>query len=288
MDRLPSLIVLWCLLLFGVACAGAKGSSSGATSPAGYPEQEASADEEMGGAAHDDGARVGADTVAVRNHAEGAGMPPGNFMGVPPAAPPPPEPDAEPAPDGNTEPEAQAQKPGSPLLIYQATLTMAVFEAKKRIDEVEAIAKAEGGYLLTRSGNSITIRVPAARFSEALEKVAKTGDELDREVSARDVTEQFNDLTIRLKNAEAMRERLVGLLARAQNVKEALAVEEQLERVARDIELIKGKLKLLGELVSFSTITARFQPRPVDKVDSTIDLPFPWLHQLGLTRLLNL
>lgn len=189
---------------------------------------------------------------------------------------------------GEQKAEGQKAEQRAPLLIYQATLTMSVFETKQRIDEVEAIAKKKGGYLLTRTDQMITIRVPAETFTETLEEVAKTGDELHREVSARDVTEQYNDLAIRLRNAEAMRERLVALLAKATTVKDALAVEEQLERVALDIEQIKGKLKRLGELIAFSTITVRYEARPVDKVDSKVNLPFPWLQDLGLVRLLDL
>lgn len=210
-----------------------------------------------------------------------------NVLGAPP---PPAEPTAgEGEAASNEQPSEQvASEQRAPLLIYQATLTMSVFETKKHIDEVEAIAKKKGGYLLTRSDQTITIRVPAEKFTETLEEVAKSGDELHREVSARDVTDQYNDLAIRLKNAEAMRERLVALLARATSVKDALAVEEQLERIALDIEQIKGKLKRLRELIAFSTITVRFEARPVDQVESTVHLPFPWLSDLGLVRLLDL
>jgi hypothetical protein len=205
-----------------------------------------------------------------------------NALGAPP---PPPSPTAS-AGDEGAPSDSQAPTLRAPLLIYQATLTMGVFETKKRIDEVEEIAKKKGGYLLTRSDQSITIRVPAATFSATLDEVTKTGDELHREVSARDVSDQYNDLTIRLGNAEAMRQRLVELLTKAQTVKEALAVEGELERIALQIEQIKGKLKRLDELIAFSTITVLFEARPIDKVESKVNLPFPWLQDLGLVRLL--
>ena len=103
-----------------------------------------------------------------------------------------------------------------------------------------------------------------------------------------DVTAEFNDLTIQLKNLRAMRERFEQLLKRADSVKDALAIERELQRVLGQIERIQGRLKLLSELLAFSTITVRFEARPVDKVRSRVDLPFPWLEQLGLPELLDL
>lgn len=114
------------------------------------------------------------------------------------------------------------------------------------------------------------------------------GDLLHRNVNVQDVTAEYTDLAIRMRNLEVMRERLEELLKKAAKVEEALAVERELERVAGELERIKGRLKLLRELVTFSTITVEFQPRPVDHVDSKVRLPFPWLDRLGLGDLLRL
>ena|SRR6187399_735411 len=216
----------------------------------------------------------------------------GNTLGAPapapePAPPPPPGEAAPESTPANANVLATGDKP-TPLLIYKATLTMAVFEVRKSMDAIEQFAKKGGGYLVARDDLTITVRVPAPRFDAALNEIAKEGDELHRQVEVTDVTEQYNDLSIELKNAEAVRERLVVLLQKAQNVKEALAVEEQLARLSDKIERIKGKLKLLNELVTFSTITVLFQARPVEKINSNVTLPFPWLKQLGLPELLSL
>ena len=176
----------------------------------------------------------------------------------------------------------------APLLIYTAILTLAVFGVDDALERVEALARDAGGYLLERNDVSISVRIPAPRFQSALAGIGKIGDELHRQVSARDVTDEHADLEIRLRNAEVMRQRLEALLARANNVEEALSVERELERVAEVIERIKGRLKVLGELVAFSTVTVHFQARRVDSVKPTVELPFPWLNELGLNPLLSL
>ena len=111
---------------------------------------------------------------------------------------------------------------------------------------------------------------------------------MHREVRAQDVTDEFMDLDTRLKNARAMRQRLQDLLAKAA-VKEALEIEKELGRVTGEIETMEGKLKLLRDRIAFSTITVAFEARGAAAVrDMPLRLPFPWLSNLGLQRLLSL
>jgi hypothetical protein len=145
-----------------------------------------------------------------------------------------------------------------------------------------------GGYLVRRNMQSITFRVPSSKFQATLDHVLTLGDVLHRDVSVRDVTEEFFDLQVRLRNLEAMRDRFEELLKRANKVEEALAVERELERVAGEIERLKGRIKLLKELVAFSTISVQFRARAVDQIGSSVALPFPWLGRLGLGELLRL
>jgi hypothetical protein len=189
--------------------------------------------------------------------------------------------------DGSSGAADRAQIAG-PMLIYTAKLHLAVFETRKAMDAAEKLARDSGGYLVRRNDRTISFRVPAGKFQGTLADVLKLGDLLHREVTARDVTEEFFDTQVRLQNLEAVRARFEELLKRAQKVEEALAVERELERVAGQIEQLKGRLKLLKELVAFSTITVEFQPRAVDQVESVVRLPFPWLQQLGLGELLRL
>lgn len=271
--RLLALTVMFALPSCGAAEAS---SAKGAAAP-----RAASADAvmyEMPGPEPAPGA-PGGEMAGGSDNALGAQAPPppGDADGAVPGA----------APGDTAQVLASAEK-ASPLLIYRAMLTMAVFETRKVMDAIEALAKATGGYLVTRDDLSITIRVPASKFDATLTDIAAQGDELHRQVEVSDVTEQYNDLSIELKNAEVVRERLVVLLDKAQKVEEALAVEAELARLTDKIERIKGRLKLLKELVTFSTVTVRFQARPVERVDSKVQLPFPWLKQLGLGELLSL
>ncbi len=258
-------------------------ATGGMAAPMASPAPQMEADESV----NNDADGVG----PVTRDARVAALPPGGTAGAPPAAPPtaPPGTDTQKPPDNPTATDAGTEtRIAAPLLIYTATLNMAVFETQKAIDRTEKVAREMGGYLVRRSDRSITVRVPAKEFHGLLEALAKDGDELHREVTVQDVTEQFYDLQVRLKNAQAVRDRVAKLLEAAKDVTQALAVERELERIAGDVERYQGKLKLFRELIAFSTITVNYEARATDQLQSTVHLPFPWLDQLGLSYLLSL
>lgn len=177
----------------------------------------------------------------------------------------------------------------APMLIYTGHVQMAVYEVRSSLGEVEVLARSMGGFLAKRGDQSITIRVPAARFDEAMRRIEKMGDMLSRDVQVEDVTEEFNDVDIRLKNARAVRDRLEQLLSKAAKVEESIQIEKELERVALIIERLEGRMKFLKDRAAFSTITVTFQPRSaVELGKRPFNLPVPWLYELGLGRLLAL
>ncbi len=204
------------------------------------------------------------------------------------AEPPSEEREQEATEPETTEPEpSDADVPRKPILIYEAHLGMAVFRAQENLDRIEQMAVKAGGYLVNRGSSSIQVRVPAPDFQSALKAIMALGDVHRKDIKAQDVTAQYTDTAIRLRNAQAIRERLEQLLASAKNVEEALQVEAELGRVTDEIERMKGRLKLLQELAAFSTITVKFTER-TRKVQTRVELPFPWLDELGLHHLLEL
>ena len=249
MHRTIATLLMFCLLWFACGCASYGGKSADMAPSRTTTSTSHTSGDDLGRAQlQRDG-----DFRMAQNNPEGA-------------APPPPAPPMKPG--TNPRPPKTANK-AVPLLIYTATLHMAVFEAKAALTQTQKLAEKMGGYLVKRSDNQIVIRVPSGKFKGALAAIAKKGDVLHRRENVEDVTERFYDLQTRLNNARAMRARFVKLLEQAQSVKDALAVEKELARVTTVIERIEGKLKRMKELISFSTITVVFKPAPTQRV------PFP-------------
>lgn len=227
---------------------------------------------------------------------DASGMVRGNEMAAP-ATTPAPGPAKAPvaAPPGEKKPEPAAQQGqheqppahDTSMLIYTAHLVMAVYQVEQGLAAVEKVARDMGGYLALRRDREIVVRVPRARFEPTLAAIDKIGDVLHRDVQAQDVTDEYVDLEIRIKNARAMQVRLKQLLDKAA-VKEALEIEKELRRVTEELELLEGKLKLLKDKIAYSTITVTFEARGSTIQATRIRLPFPWLEALGLPNLLQL
>ena len=291
----------------GAVAAG--GEMAPAESGAAYPPEP--------GAAYEDEAEYSVDTDDYGGD-EGAADEPyrlevnraaGAASASPMAAPSPQLAQATPGAGGGQDPGAPAAAPdqataqsadqeatdataasGGPLLIYSATLNLSVYEVEESQRAIVAIAQELGGFVQKQSDTELIVRIPARRFRDALGRVEEVGDVLHRNVEALDVSEEFRDVTIRIRNAEAMRDRLEALLTQARTVEDALRVERELERITEVIERMKGRLRFIADRIAFSTVTVQFAARPREHLDQPgmFRLPFPWLDQLGLRNLLNL
>jgi hypothetical protein len=225
----------------------------------------------------------------------------GTTHGATPTRPPGTTPAGQPAnANAKSSTEARAQ-----LVVYTGALSMLTDPDKipETIDKVIDVAESHGGSLMGRRDDGVEIRVPSLHFRSALKELEGVATVTTRSVSAEDVTEQVHDLEVRLSNLKATQRRLQEFLARAANVNDALTVERELERVAREIDTIEGKVTFLKTRASFSRITValRERPRPSPIVKdppppppppppkaATPTLPVPWLQGLGVDPLLAL
>lgn len=163
------------------------------------------------------------------------------------------------------------QLPAQRLIIKNASVSLEVESVPQAEASIRAKAEQLGGFVVSvqTSGteaymtSTIVFRVPASRFEEALSGVEGLARKvLHRGVSGDDVTEEYVDLESRMRNLEATRDRLLDLLARADEVEDALAVNQALTDVQGQIEQIKGRMQYLSQSAAMSTITAELRPVP--------------------------
>lgn len=188
------------------------------------------------------------------------------------------------APPGSPEaPGTQRADPGvARQVIYSARLALVVVSIVDTQAQVLAVARELGGHLQQRDARSITVRVPAARFDEALALVARFGEVVDQAVSASDVTEELFDLDIRIDNARQARERLLAHLAASQKVEDTLKIEAELTRLTEELERMEGRKRFLASQVALSTIRVELNSTsPAGPVSSLPVIPFDWVTRLG-------
>lgn len=160
--------------------------------------------------------------------------------------------------------------PTERLIIRTGDLSLVVRDTEEAMAQIAQMAEANGGWVVSsnvyQSGErakrgSITVRVPSSGFNSAMEAMKDLAVEVTNEsTSGQDVTEEFVDLSLRLENLEATADRVRGFMEEAENVEEALAVNQELSRLEGEIERIKGRVQFLSQSASYSTITVNLTP----------------------------
>lgn len=99
------------------------------------------------------------------------------------------------------------------------------------------------------------VRVPAARFEAFMTGVGEVAEVEKTSRDSEDVTEEFLDLTSRLKNKRVEEVRLIEHLKRSTaRLKDILDVEKELSRVREEIEQMEGRLRYLTHHTDLSTV----------------------------------
>ncbi len=188
--------------------------------------------------------------------------------------------------------QTDAQTPANSILearklVYIGSFTLIVGDITEAQNKTQRLAEELGGYLQSMQERMMIIRVPAARFNETVSKLGSIGSIAKRRISVQDVTEGYMDLSTRLKNAQALAERLRKLLENA-DVKESLKVEQELARVQLEIDRLEGQLKLLESQSSYATLEITFEGVVAYTPPQLhVKLPISWLSELGLNNLLR-
>jgi hypothetical protein len=129
---------------------------------------------------------------------------------------------------------------------------------------------AADGVTTDQSGSSVplqayvTVRVPSSGYAAFIAESAKLGRVLYQSESSDDVTQQHVDMTARLVNLKAEQARLRQLFAKAKNVADMLAIEQELTRVQGDIESMQAQVTYLERQAAMATVTLELtEPTPI-------------------------
>jgi hypothetical protein len=150
-------------------------------------------------------------------------------------------------------------------IIYNADVELTVDDFARAEQGIMRLVKESGGYLADsnvagspgsqRSG-MWKVRVPVEGFESFVEAVIRLGELQRRQTNSQDVTEEFYDLEARIKNKKVEEARLVKHLEESTGkLKDILDVERELSRVREEVERQQGRLQLLANLASLTTVT---------------------------------
>lgn len=152
-------------------------------------------------------------------------------------------------------------------IIKTGEVSVEVPEVQAAVGRVRAFALELGGYVGgSQAGSSdesatLTLRVPAARFDEALERLRGLDGEVVAEATREsDVTRQIVDMQARIANLEASEASYRVLLERAERIDDVLAVQARLDGVRGEIEQLEAQLQEIEGDADLSTLTVMLIP----------------------------
>ena len=158
-----------------------------------------------------------------------------------------------------------------PLIVRTGQLDLQVADLEAAIRDAESAVTAVGGYVAgsQRSGEtdkasaSVVFRIPAARWTDALDSLRKLGTKvLGEQTSSQEVTAQVVDLGARLANLGATEAALQGIMEKATKIPDVLAVQEQLTGVRQQIEELTAQKQTMENQAALGTLTVNLTPPP--------------------------
>lgn len=124
-----------------------------------------------------------------------------------------------------------------------------------------------GGYVenkSTRNGGStstrryryadMTIRIPADRLGEFIDHISGQTNVLSYNESADDITLRYVATQSRVTALETEQQRLLELLAKAENMTDLLLIEERLTNVRTELEEFTSQMRIYDNMVDYGTV----------------------------------
>jgi hypothetical protein len=157
-------------------------------------------------------------------------------------------------------------------IVKTAEVRLEANEPDKVQQEIASIAESHRGFVVethqsmsdvtlgVRDSVSIKIRVPADRYDDAMQAIRGSAGRLLVEASkGEDVTEEFIDISARLRAKKALEAQFVEIMKHAETVEDALSVQTQISEVRSEIEKIEGRIRFLEDRSALSTIDVDIQ-----------------------------
>lgn len=172
------------------------------------------------------------------------------------------------------------------MIIRTVSMSVVVEDTDVMLSEIQNLVKANGGYVAASnrwlSGEqayaSVTLRVPADKLEAVLGVLRDSSITVENESSSGDdVTEEYVDISARLRNLEATEEELLALLTEVRknrgSAEDILAIHNRITQLRSEIESLKGRQQYLERSAALATINIEIRPK---RQPGTIVEPAKW------------
>ncbi|MGQ9845048.1 MAG: DUF4349 domain-containing protein [Caldisericia bacterium] len=101
----------------------------------------------------------------------------------------------------------------------------------------------------------LTFMVPSKEFDSFITKISDFGEIKRVNTTTTDFSEEYYDISGRLKILESQRELLLSWLKEAKEIKDMLSIRSELEKIETEIETVKGRINYIDYHSNYSEVS---------------------------------
>ncbi len=170
------------------------------------------------------------------------------------------------------------------MVVRTANVVLQVEQAKSGYDSVKQLVDKYEGYVessqywdssrgdkYSRDVNArLVVHVPSDSLDTFLASLGELGKVVHKQTQTSDVTDQYVDISARLKIMKAKEERFLELLSHAEKIGDILRIEDELWSIRSDIESLQARKKSLEERVKHSKVAIELREKEKEPAPETL------------------
>jgi len=164
-------------------------------------------------------------------------------------------------------------------VITTGTVSLTVKDPITAAQTAAHITEKAGGRVDSRTENpsvddqpasaNLVLRIPADELDNAVVELKKLGTVNKVSLNSTDITQQTQDIEARITSLQTSVDRLLGLMAKATDTTDLIAIESALSQRQSELEGLQAQRDYLADQVDFSTISLELYS------EGTVDPPDP-------------
>ena len=146
------------------------------------------------------------------------------------------------------------------IIVHTGNMLLVVDDVAGSVDRITGMAREFGGWVVNSDRSSrhrgfVAIRVPAGSLTGVMDRLEGTAiDVKARSLTSEDVTDEYVDSQSRLVSLRETERVMLELLGRANDVEDALKVQQEITQLQVRIEELQGRINFLEETAAYSLL----------------------------------
>ena len=178
-------------------------------------------------------------------------------------------------------------------LIWRASVSMETLEFDESVQQITDLVSEMGGFVESSSSSGgsdasgnysskyayLTIRVPSDKLTGFMGSLNDCGTITSQNLSSENISLEYADTEARREALQTEYDRLLELMAQAEDVDAVIAIEARLSEVRLQLDSLSSQLRTYDNLVDYSTVNITLEE--VYKLSNAQEPPTSFASRLG-------